>query len=472
MSLWKYLPLTTLVSLSLGLLPAIALPPTPAQSTPAATQLRSSKSTQILDDRVKGIMERQHIPGMAVVVIKNGQVQELKGYGVTDITTKQPVSPDTKFAIGSNTKQFTAMAIMMLVEEGKVSLDKPISQYLSNLPPQLAPLTLRQLLSHTSGIADDNFWRKRSQPKDFIRVVQPKLDFPPGESWSYSNGGFVLAGLVIEQVSGQTYSNFVRDRIFTPLGMNQTQAKLEPVPNLATGYAWKDRLDKIDLPEDQLPYAAGNIISTASDMAKWVQALDQGKLLNAASYQQLWTDTTLKNGRSTGYGLGWGVGRFKGHSRTVHGGAVGGYSSGLIRYPKDRLDVIILSNNINVNGPQVSISIASVYEPTVSIATVSPQSDPNPEFTKRFLSLLQGTIKALPFAPEFQLRINSNQGKFWKNKMEEFNQIETLSFLHQESNNGDHTYFYKASLRQNPIYALVTVTAQNQVADYNIIEEP
>jgi CubicO group peptidase (beta-lactamase class C family) len=235
-SFLKRLPLNIFAIVSLGILPAIALPPTPAQSTPAATQPRSSKSTQLLDDRVKGIMERQHIPGMAVVVIKNEQVQELKGYGVTDITTKQPVSPDTQFAIGSITKPFTAMAIMMLVEEGKVDLDKPISQYLSDLPTQWAPLTLRQLLSHTSGISEEGSWRKVKQPKDLLKMAKPELDFLTGESWSYSNSGFVLAGLVLEQVSGQPYGDFLRDRIFTPLGMKQTQAKFASVSNLATGY--------------------------------------------------------------------------------------------------------------------------------------------------------------------------------------------------------------------------------------------
>jgi CubicO group peptidase (beta-lactamase class C family) len=158
----KLVQFISLTSLSLLSLPAIAapvvtpvvVPQSPTQSAPA------SPTTKLLDDRVKGIMERQRIPGMAVVVIKNGQVQELKGYGVADITTKQPVTPDTKFAIGSTTKPFTAMAIMMLVEEGKVNLDAPVSQYLTDLPAQWQPLTIRQLLSHTAGLYEDYDWRK------------------------------------------------------------------------------------------------------------------------------------------------------------------------------------------------------------------------------------------------------------------------------------------------------------------------
>jgi D-alanyl-D-alanine carboxypeptidase len=473
-SFLKRLPLNIFAIVSLGILPAIALPPTPAQSTPAATQPRSSKSTQLLDDRVKGIMERQHIPGMAVVVIKNGQVRELKGYGVTDITTKQPVSPDTKFVIGSNTKPFTAMAIMMLMEEGKVDLDKPISQYLADLPSQWKLLTLRQLLSHTAGISEDGYWRKRKQPKDLIKFVKPELDFAPGESWGYSNSGFTLAGLVIEQVSGQTYGDFLRDRIFTPLGMQQTQAKLESVSNLATGYEWKnDRLGKLELKGDQMSLGSGNIISTATDMARWVQALDQGKLLSAAGYLQLWKSATLKNGRSTGYGLGWFVDKFNGHLLIQHGGNGYGYSSGLNRYPNDQLDVVILANNIDVDGEKVAGSIASVYEPTVSIVGISPKPDPNPAFTQRFLALLQGNDKILPFAPELQLQRKTNRGgKSFQKYMKDFRKIESLEFLHEETKNGDRTYYYRTSLKGKPIYAGITITAQKQVASYGVASPP
>jgi D-alanyl-D-alanine carboxypeptidase len=477
MSLLKHLSLTTLVSFSLGLLPAIALPPTQVQPAPAA-QPRSSKSTQLLDDRVKGIMERQHIPGMAVVVIKDGQVQELKGYGVADIDTKAPVTPETKFPIGSLTKQFTAMAIMVLVEEGKVELDKPISQYLTDLPPNWRPLTLRQLLSHTSGMSDDYPWQKVKQVKDLIKAGNSKLDFPPGESWSYSNAGFLLIGVVIEKVSGQPYGDFLRDRIFTPLGMQQTQSGLTPVPNLATGYTWKDRLEKLNLPTDQLipgvgnAHAAGNIISTASDMIKWVRALDQGKLLKASSYQQLWTATTLKNGRSSGYGLGWGVGSFNGHSSATHSGGVSGYSSGLYRGLDDQLDVIVLTNNINAVGVIIASDIASVYEPSISLTALSPQPDTHPEITQRFLLLLQGDSKIIEFAPEFLLARKTKRGQFFASEEKSFREIKTLTFLHDETKNGDRVYVYKTLLKGKVAYASLRLTAQQQVADYVVYSPP
>jgi D-alanyl-D-alanine carboxypeptidase len=478
MPLQKLAQFISLTSLSLLSLPAIAAPVltpppvaaprSPAQSTPA------SPTTKLLDDRVKGIMERQRIPGMAVVVIKNGQVQELKGYGVADITTKQPVTPDTKFAIGSTTKPFTAMAIMMLVEEGKVNLDAPVSQYLTDLPAQWQPLTIRQLLSHTAGLYEDYDWRKIKQPIDFIKMGKPELDFPPGEAWSYSNTGFLLAGMVIEKVSSQSYSDFLRDRIFTPLGMSQTQAKLEAAPNLASGYVGTDRLTLVDVTKDPVApvvYAAGNIVSTARDMAKWVQALNQGKLLNTKSYQQLWTAATLKNGRSVDYGLGWFLRQLNGHPYIEHGGNVAGYAAGLARYPNDQLDIIVLTNNFSASGQMIIGEIASIYAPALSLSRLSPKPDPDPKFTQEFLSLLRGKKHSLTIAPELQLSLKTKRGQFLQDYLKSLRKVEKLEFLQQESKDSDRVYYYNASLKGKPIYVIVTVTAKGEIAKYGAIEQ-
>jgi D-alanyl-D-alanine carboxypeptidase len=471
---WKYVPLISLVSFSFLLHPAIAIPPTPVPTATTIGKRLYPELRQLSNDRIRGIMERQHIPGMAVVIIKDGIVQELKGYGVTDVTTKQLVGPDTQFAIGSITKPFTAMAIMMLVEEGKVNLDKPVSHYLSDLPPKWQLLTLRQLLSHTAGLSEDYSGGEIQQPQDFIKATKSDLDFSPGEAWSYSNTGFVLAGLVIEKVSKQTYGDFLRDRIFTPLGMKQTQVKPESAPNLATGYRGEGHLDKVGETEAsfaQLIYSAGNIISTASDMAKWMQALDQGKLLSPSSYQQLWTDTKLNNGHDTGQGLGWFVGSFNGHPFTQHGGNVPGYSSGLYRYPSDRLNVIALTNKSDISGQMLTNSIAGVYEPTLSLVELTAKPDPNPELTQRFLSLFQGNDKILPFTSELQLYLKTQRGKFLRSYMKPFRKIEALKFLHQEVKDSHITYVYRSSLKGKSIFAFVTVTTNGEVHNYGAVEE-
>jgi CubicO group peptidase (beta-lactamase class C family) len=460
----------SLLTLSLGLLSAF-----PARSAPVIKKARSlyPELRPALDDRVKGMMQRGNIPGMAIVVIKDGLVLEMKGYGIADRATQNSIGPNTKFGIGSITKPFTAMAIMLLVEEGKVDLDQPIRQYLPDVPTEWAPLTIRQLISHTAGISEDYpSWRVK-QSRDLLKLGNPKLDFPPGEAWSYSNTGFRLAGLVIEQVSGQSYTDFMRDRIFTPLNMNQTQAKMAPVPNLATGYRWQRRQYTVVPVKYDRSYASGNIISTAADITKWVQAIDAGKLLKPSSYQQLWTATTLKNGRSTGYGLGWSIGSFKGHPYTEHGGNTAGYSAGLLRYPKDRLNVIVLMNNLNVDGSSIANQIASVYEPTVEIASLSPQPDPQPELTQRFLALLQGNTSSIPLAPEFQLQLKTDRGKAFQRALPSFRTVSNLTFLDTESqSNGDRIYYYKTQWNGGLAYAGIVMTSQDQVASYGVFSPP
>jgi D-alanyl-D-alanine carboxypeptidase len=456
----------SLLTLSLGLFSAF-----PARSAPVIEKARSlyPESRPALDDRVKGMMERSNIPGMAIVVIKDGLVLEMKGYGYADRKNQISVSANTRFPIGSVSKQFTAAAVMLLVEEGKLDLDAPIRKYLTDLPAAWQPLTLRQLLNHTSGISEENSWKAKT-PQDIIKVANPKLDFPAGEAWSYSNTGFIVAGLIIEKASGQSYRDFIHDRIFAPLGMNNTQAQLSQVTNLAVGLTERG-VESSDFSQWQWAGAAGNIISTATDMAKWLQALDQGKLLKPTSYQELWAEAKLKNGRSEPYGLGWGIGNFNSHGSTTHGGAVAGYASGLARYPDDRLNIIVLTNNVEAVGSQIASTIASIYEPTISIRSLSPQPDRDPAMTKRFLALLQGDEKSIPFAPELQALHRTDRGKYLTNLAKGYRNVKALTFLREQMQNGDRSLYYKTD-RPNQPYAYIKLTAQQQVLGYAAFNLP
>jgi D-alanyl-D-alanine carboxypeptidase len=430
-----------------------------------------------LDERIKGMMARQHIPGMAIVVIKDGLVIERRGYGLADLKTRANVGADTAFPIGSVTKQFTATAIMLLVEDGKLDLDQPIRQYLSDLPPSWQPLTLRQLLSHTSGLATDDWGNNLKTPKDILKVGNPTLEFPPGESWSYSNTGFLVAGQIIEAVSGQSYQDFMRDRIFHPLGMNHTQAAVTPVPKLAMGYVWTTALlnrsfVESDLTGWQWADAAGNMISTATDLTQWADALNTGKLLTPKSYEELWNPTALNNGRKVEYGLGWFLDNFNQHFALQHGGAIAGYASGIYRLPHDRLDVIVLTNCANADGASIARSIASLYVPSISLDSLQPQPDPNPDFTQRFLKLLQGDDSSLPFSPEYEFMRKTRLGKYINEYQSAFRHISSLEFLREETQYGDRITYYKTSLNGKTVYASITMTAQQQVADYAIGSPP
>jgi D-alanyl-D-alanine carboxypeptidase len=431
-----------------------------------------------LDGRVQGVMARQKIAGMAVIVVQNGQVNALKGYGFADTTTKQPVTPNTVFQIGSMTKAFTAAAIMLLVEEGKVSLDAPIDRYLKNLPQAWQPLTLRQLLSHTSGLPDysDNIIHKQREmksPTDFIAIEgkQP-LDFPTGESWSYSNSGFYLAGMIIERASGQRYGDFLRDRIFKPLNMQQTQAKIANVPNLATGYDAPRQSD-----DDIVCYAAGNILSTAIDMAKWAQALQQRKLLSAKSYQTLWTPVRLKNGRRQDYGLGWFLPRPNGDQHISHNGLVNGFASAITYDPRQKLSVVVLTNSEKAPATLIARTVTGLYEPSIGLVeqlTQTPRLDPNPNFTQKILALIQGKEKSIPFAPELLLQEKTRRGQESREyrKSAGLNKVQKIEFLKVIPQYDDRVYFYRMIFNKETYYMTVTVTPQQQIADYGWFQLP
>ena len=304
--------------------------------------------------------------------IQKGRVVKMKGYGMASIEFDVPVTGDTVFEIGSVTKQFTAAGILLLAQEGKLSVDDTIGKHLPDIPGAWANITIRHLLHHTSGIKSytglNGFeLTKRLTQQQFIARLAPlPLEFEPGAKWKYCNTGYNLLGFIIENVSGKKYLEFLGERIFMPLGMAATTNR-EPgdiVPNRADGYEKKNGVlinrdyDLTDI------FSAGEMISTVGDLARWDAALDGDKLLSAASKAQMWTSGVLNNGSTTGYGFGWRVAPFEGTKNVGHGGSTSGFSASLQRFPDDNVTVIVLCNS-GEEGVATSLarSIARIYFP-------------------------------------------------------------------------------------------------------------
>ena len=254
-------------------------------STRTSPALASEQADEV-DDYLKSEMTKRHIPGVSVAVIRDGKVILASSYGQANVELSVPVTPDSVFKLASVTKPFTATAIMMLVEEGKISLDGRLAEYLPNLPSQWANVTVRQALSHTSGLADylkaprwswQSSWREDLTPNEFIKFASeaPPV-FAPGEGISYSNTGFYLLGMVIEKVSGKPYGQFLAERIFKPLQMTATRRDTltETVPNRVNGYVFGGgTLRNAEYTSETWAYSEGGIISTAADLGKWDAAL-------------------------------------------------------------------------------------------------------------------------------------------------------------------------------------------------------
>lgn len=305
-----------------------------------------------VDKYVKAQMEEHMIPGVALKIVRDGKVVKTGAYGLANVELNVRVKPETVFEIGSITKQFTAAGILMLAQEGKLSVDDKISQYLKDTPESWREVTIRHLLTHTSGIKSytglDGFqvWRRLTQAQFIKAIGQEPMEFPPGESWKYCNTGFNLLGYIIENVSGQDYWEFMGQRIFQPLEMRATTDRLFSlvIPNRAAGYeqtnhVWLNR--DTDLTQVS---AAGAIASTVGDLVKWNASLDCDRLLTAASKEQMWTPVKLNNGTTRKYGFGWNVDTLEGHRNIGHGGSTSGFSTSIQRFPDDKLAVIILTN--------------------------------------------------------------------------------------------------------------------------------
>lgn len=330
-------------------------------AAPSQTEGALNAKDQEAVDQAHAYLASQSANGSfrgSVLIGIHGKIAFERSYGLANEEWNIPNTPITKFRIASLTKQFTAASILLLEERGKLSVKDPVSKYIPNLPEPWQPITLHQLLTHTSGIpapspdsaADKQFDRTGATPQQLLQDAQSKpLDFPPGSRLAYSNRGYILLGMVIEKVSGQTYADFLHDNIFSPLGMTGSGYDVATALLLhrASGYSLQDgHLANADFVDMSVPFSAGGLYSTVEDLYRWNEALaTPGKLLSAKSLAQMFAvypETSTNGGLNYGYGTVI-THRF-GKVLYSHGGGVTGFQSSIQRYPHEHICIVILSN--------------------------------------------------------------------------------------------------------------------------------
>lgn len=368
----------------------------------------SAQSEAKVDEFVKAAMDRSKVPGVAIAVIKDGKPVIVKGYGLANIEHNVPVKPETSFQSGSVGKQFTALAIMLLVDEGKIGLDDKIGKYLGEVPGAWANITVRHLLTHTGGMTDypeDFDFRKDYTEDEFLkRAKEVPTAFAPGEKWQYSNLGYVTLGIIIRKASGKFYGDFLAERVFKPLGMTTARviSERDIVPNRAAGYVLRNgEVKNQDWVSPSLNTTAdGSLYLSILDMIKWEEGLAAGKLLTKESYSQMWTRAKLNNGRERRYGFGWALRTLNGRTVIEHGGAWQGFKSFIARYPDRKLAVILFANLADLNPAKLASGVAEAFDPTLE---PQPVADPDPKRTEDmrqlFESLLKGSLDESRFAP-------------------------------------------------------------------------
>jgi CubicO group peptidase (beta-lactamase class C family) len=333
-----------------------------------------------VDQAVTKVIAKSGIASASIAIVKDGKLAYAQAYGFADLESKKAATPAMRYKIGSNSKQITASAILLLSDEGKISLDDPVSRFFPDLT-RANEVTIRQLLSHTSGYEDfypldyvAPYMAQPSTPQKIMDIWGKKpLNFDPGTQWQYSNTNYTIAGAIVEKLAGQPIFDFVRARVFAPLGMKspidadkQPWSKNDPI-----GYTrFALGPPRAAVPEGSAwIFAAGELAMTPSDMALWDISLMNGTVLKPELLKQLTTEVHLKNGAGTGYGLGLGIGNSDGHRVWSHGGGTSGFISSNTTYPDDRMAITVFTNQDDPAAHEIARDIEQILK--------SPAVDPN-----------------------------------------------------------------------------------------------
>ena len=368
---------------ALGVLALLmTLPPLPATAEAPSPLIAGM-------DRVLAAVYKPDEAGAAVIVVKDGQTLLRKGYGMANLELSVPVRPEMVFRLGSITKQFTAAAILMLAQQGKLSVTDDVTRFLPDYPSGGRKVTIDHLLTHTSGIKSytgmPEFWKTQGQDASVSEMIDffkgEPFEFEPGEKWNYNNSGYFLLGAIIEKISGQPYGEFVLKNIFLPLGMTHSfYGDHEPlIAGRVSGYGRDgERTTNAVYLSMKKPYSAGSLLSSVDDLALWDASLYTDKLLTEDSRRRLVTPYVLRDGKNTHYAYGFGIGEYEGHPVVSHGGGINGFLTYALRMPADHVYVALLTNRDWAPGPEYfarQIAALAIGRPVkVPVAMTLPDS--------------------------------------------------------------------------------------------------
>ncbi len=438
-------------------------------------------------------MQRQHIPGLALGVYRDGKVIKVHGYGFANVEWDIPVKPDTIFQSGSMGKQFVSAAVMMLVEEGKVGLDDPLPKYFSDAPDFWKNIKIRNLLTHTSGLSeyeddartgpDGPFYMRLDFTEDqlYKKITALPMEFQPGEKWAYRNTNYVLLGFMIHSLTGKFYGDYLQERIFKPLGMTSTRIISEEdiIPHRASGYRLVDgQLKNQEWVSPTFNSTAdGALYFTVLDLEKWDAALYTEKLLKKSSFDAMWTPVTLLSGKTRPYGFGWGVDQQNDHRLLEHGGAWQGFTTDILRYPDDRLTIVVLTNlDAGHSDPgKIAHGVAGMYEAALKPVELKPIADKEPQVTTRFRSTLDDMTTGHPDLNSF----TAEERKDWEpdhiKGVSEFlktlGAAKSVDLVERKEEGGARLYKYNVAFAERTLLVSFTLDKDGKSFDWHIRTE-
>ncbi|MFN3653546.1 MAG: serine hydrolase domain-containing protein [Armatimonadota bacterium] len=464
--------LLVVVGLAAGLVPCsvVAAAPRPAAEPRAETPARVTERVEAL---LQNVLKTRRIPGVAAAVIQGGRPVFVKGYGYADVEHKVPVSELTVFQLASVTKQFTAAGVMLLVQDGKLGLDDPITRHLPDLPEAWKEVTVRHLLTHTSGITSYTSlpldFRKDYSRTELLGLVRDlPLQWKAGERWAYNNSGYYLLGMLIEKLSGVSYGEFLEQRIFGKLGLSTTRVNdlRAVIPNRAEGYTLSGReLRRGEYVSPTQPYAAGALVSSIHDMVRWATTVRAREILRKESWAEIFRPYRLNDGKPTTYGFGWSVDQHQGHPRYHHGGGIPGFSTNIAYYPDDDLAVIVLCNLDGGHAGFLTNQIAAEY---VTDLVPKPIEDPDPATTARLRKIVEGiaagTADEAEFAPETRKALFPDRIREGQRHLGELGKLGEFRLVAHQKTDDHRQLTYRALFGDTPMRVSLALDADGKIA--------
>ncbi len=446
-----------------------------AQTGPALSpQLRVS-----IDDAAQQVLKSTGVPSASIAVVQDGKIAYVQAYGAAHLDPQTAATPAMRYSIGSISKQFTAAAILMLAEEGKLSLDDPVSKYVSGLTDG-SQVTIRDLLSHTSGYQD--FWPQDYAPPMMLKPItadqimdrwaRKPLDFAPGTKWQYSNTNYVIAGVIVEKVAGMPLLKLLSQRVFMPLGMTSVadtdKNKLPPTD--PTGYM-RYALGPLRPAGKEgrgWMFAAGELAMTAEDLAKWDISIIDQSVLKPASYHEMETETLLKNGVGTRYGLGVSVFSSNGHRTLEHGGEVLGFVAENIVLPDDKIAVAVLTN-------QDASSAAADIGKQVSALLLKAQNPQDPKqdelMRKVYDGLQQGKIDRSLFTDNANAYFTAQALKDYADSLGPLGAPEAFTQTRSSLRGGMTERIYEVKYAKKSLTIVIYQMPEGKIEQYLVLEQ-
>jgi CubicO group peptidase (beta-lactamase class C family) len=436
-----------------------------------------------VDEFVREEMRRQHIPGLAVAVVHKGTTT-VGGYGYANVEHMVAVTDETIFQSGSLGKMFTAAAVMLQVEDGKLALSDPIAKFFPGAPDAWKGITVRHLLTHTSGIPDYTTsafdYRRDYTEEELARLAfAQKLEFPPGSRWNYSNTGYALLGFIVHKVSGRFYGDVLAERVFKPLGMTTARVITEQdiVPHRAAGYQLVDgELKNQDWVAPALNTTAdGSLYWSLRDLLAWNGAVERRAVLAKESWDQILAPVRLASGRTYPYGFGWSLDDRNGHQLQQHGGAWQGFRTHLARFTGDDLSIIVLANLAEADPARIADGIAAIIDPALAVGELRPIEDKEPQVQQKLRRLLDamrgGTLTPAEFA-YVRAGFFPDTAASYKKELVKLGPLAGAQLMERRELGDDRIYVYRLTFANGTRFVRLGLAPDDRVSAFTLRERP